>query len=207
MRVGVISDVHADLEALERALSLLVAHGADKIVCLGDVVEKGPDGDAVVACLDDWAIPVVNGNHEDNAAKHAALAPGEAPLRPETLARIAAYPTARLYCWERLMVLAAHGTPRDNRVYVFPGEAVPRALKKQMRTPVADVVLLGHTHQPMAGWYRNTLFLNPGSVYGRKPRDSHSCGLLSLPDLGWRVFDLETGAERAVSVPVWSRRV
>ncbi|MFT4976832.1 MAG: putative phosphodiesterase, partial [Myxococcota bacterium] len=117
LRVGVISDVHADLEALEQALSLLVEMGADKIVCLGDVVEKGPDGDAVVSLLSQWCVPVMRGNHEDNAVKHSTMPPslrGGRSLSADTIDRIGRYPGSRLYCWERTFVLAAHGTPKDN---------------------------------------------------------------------------------------------
>ena len=48
MRLGLISDIHADLGALDAALGALVERRVDRIVCAGDVVEKGPDGDAVV---------------------------------------------------------------------------------------------------------------------------------------------------------------
>lgn len=70
LRIGVISNIHADLRALERACALLVREGAQRIVCLGDVVEKGPDGDRVVSALDHWLIPVVAGNHCHNAIRH-----------------------------------------------------------------------------------------------------------------------------------------
>ena len=42
MRYAVISDVHANLEALERVLADARACGAEKVVCLGDVVGYGP---------------------------------------------------------------------------------------------------------------------------------------------------------------------
>ncbi len=45
MRVGVLSDVHANLHALDEALHRLVFfHHVHRIVCLGDVVEKAPPG-------------------------------------------------------------------------------------------------------------------------------------------------------------------
>lgn len=207
LRVGVISDVHADLGALERALSILHDHGADRVVCLGDVVEKGPDGDAVVALLQERCVPVMRGNHEDNAIKHAGTPRQlrrEVSLSSQTIAKIGQYPASRLYCWERTFVLAAHGTPRDNGVYVFPDRAVPRALKKQLRSLGADIVLLGHTHRPMWAAWRGVLLLNPGSVCGRRPRDSHTCGLLSLPERRWTIFDLGTGQPVPPEVAAWS---
>lgn len=194
--LGVISDVHADLRALDRALHLLVDRGVDKIVCLGDVLEKGPDGDAVVARLDDWLIPTIAGNHEDNAARHAALT-GDTDLSPATLDRVQQYPRRLEYCWEGVRVCVAHGTPEHNTVYVFP-DAAPRCLKRELRVPRWDVVLLGHTHRPMRVQRQGVWLLNPGSVCVGRPRDSHTCGVLSLPDLGWTVLDIATGAAVAV---------
>jgi predicted phosphodiesterase len=43
MRFGIISDIHANLEALEAALAWLDTQSVDEIVCLGDVVGYGPD--------------------------------------------------------------------------------------------------------------------------------------------------------------------
>lgn len=197
LRVGVVSDIHANLAALERALAVLAAHGADKIVCLGDVVEKGPDGDAVVACLEDRCVVTVAGNHDHNALRHAALpealrADAEVPLRAETLERLARYPLTREYCWEDTWIHMAHGSPQDNTLYVFP-EEVPRPLKRQLRDCGADVLLLGHTHRPMRVRYQGLWLLNPGSVAVGRRRDSHTCGLLSLPDLGWTILDIESG--------------
>ena len=46
MRYGIISDVHANLEALEATLRALESHKIDQIVCLGDVVGYGADPEA-----------------------------------------------------------------------------------------------------------------------------------------------------------------
>ena len=51
MRIGLISDIHGDIDALNTALTLLKAQGAEKILCAGDLVEKGTEGDAVVRVI------------------------------------------------------------------------------------------------------------------------------------------------------------
>ncbi len=200
MRLGVVSDIHADLSSLERALHLLVSEGADRIVCLGDVVEKGRDGDAVVETLDRWLIPVVAGNHGHNALRHAQLPAsmrtGHA-LRTETLARIAQYPLSRRFELAGLQVLAAHGTPENNSLYVFEAEP-PRRLKRQLRRREVDVLLLGHTHRPMKMRYGDTWICNPGSVCTGRSRDSHTAAILSLPEVEFTVYDLESGRGRVL---------
>ena len=43
MRVAIIADIHANLEALEAALIAIEREGIDRIICLGDIVGYGPD--------------------------------------------------------------------------------------------------------------------------------------------------------------------
>lgn len=206
MNLGVISDVHADRVALERALSLLVDRGADKIVCLGDVVEKGPDGDGTIEVLRDWLIPAVRGNHDDNAVRHAALEPAlrgsEPPLSARSLAWLDGLPDVREYHWLGQTILLAHGTPTCRNTYVFP-EQVPKRLKRTLRAAQFDVLLLGHTHRPMRMRYGDLWICNPGSVCKGRARDSHTCGLLSLPDRSFQVFDVGTGDPVEVPVTTW----
>ncbi|MEL6345969.1 MAG: metallophosphoesterase family protein [Myxococcota bacterium] len=198
LRVGVISDIHADLGALERSLSFLVGQRIDRIVCLGDVVEKGDDGDAVVATLNTWTIPVVAGNHDHNSIRHATLDrpfrhPSVQSLRPETIAQLKTYPMSRLMCWEGWWVMMAHALPGDNGVYVYE-DKIPRRLKKALRTQPADILMMGHTHRPMATRWNRMWLLNPGSVARARTRDSFTCGILALPTFRWTVYDLSTGA-------------
>ncbi len=65
MKIGIISDVHAHLIPLEKALSIFELEQVDAIVCAGDLVEKGQDGDVVVALLQELNIPCVLGNHDE----------------------------------------------------------------------------------------------------------------------------------------------
>jgi predicted phosphodiesterase len=67
VRWAILSDIHANLEALEAVLADAAAQGAEKIAVLGDVIDYGPDP---VACLERvsaaaevWLV----GNHEEEA--------------------------------------------------------------------------------------------------------------------------------------------
>ena len=64
MRIAVISDLHANLQAWRAALRDLVGAGADSIVCLGDVVGYGPEPRAVLDGLREATDNIVMGNHE-----------------------------------------------------------------------------------------------------------------------------------------------
>jgi len=68
VRVGIVSDIHGNLEALEAVLSRCKDEGVDKIYCLGDVVGYGADPGACLDLIQDQAAFVCAGNHDWAAA-------------------------------------------------------------------------------------------------------------------------------------------
>jgi putative phosphoesterase len=202
-RIGVIADVHADLDRLCAALALLEERGAQAIVCLGDLVEKGMDGDAVVRLLRARQIPCVRGNHDLTAPGNVRwlrenAIPGHPMLLDDrTLVWLASLPRALTFEWEGNSVLLAHGTPSSEHTYLRhtnPRDFIRRALDGVR----ADVILLGHTHQPMRLRVGSTWVFNPGSVMVGLNGDimasgSGTCGLLTLPDRAFDVYAVDTG--------------
>ncbi|MBM3470830.1 MAG: metallophosphoesterase family protein [Armatimonadetes bacterium] len=67
MRIGVVSDVHANLEALEAVLAHQGSQPPDMLVCLGDFVGYGPDPNACVERLRPLLWAAVMGNHDQAA--------------------------------------------------------------------------------------------------------------------------------------------
>ena len=64
MRVAVVSDVHANLPALEAVLAEVDAAGVDEVWCLGDVVGYGPDPGPCVDIIRDRCAVSLAGNHD-----------------------------------------------------------------------------------------------------------------------------------------------
>lgn len=64
MRVAVIADIHANLEALEAALIAIEREGIDRIICLGDIVGYGPDPLGCIYRLQEVEALVLLGNHD-----------------------------------------------------------------------------------------------------------------------------------------------
>ncbi|MDX1994229.1 MAG: metallophosphoesterase family protein [bacterium] len=214
-KLGVISDIHGDVNALRTALHLLRQQGADQIVCTGDLVEGHPQNDAVVKLIIENHIPSVLGNHDQNAAyvhnwlheNHAehTLSP-KVLMQLETARYVGGLPRTLRLTIDGFDLLVAHGAPWDNTVSALATES--RDLFERIAHEAeADVVLLGHTHRPMAVRVGITWVFNPGSVFNNRPpylwntRREHSCGLLSLPDCRFTVFNLHTG-EALVPEPV-----
>lgn len=163
MRTAVISDIHANLEALEVVLDHIAGQGVDRIICLGDILGYGPNP---VECVDlvaqkcEWSLM---GNHDFGALYE--------PTNFNVAAEQAAYWTRAQFeaekdaekartRWEflgRLRVrvafgeyLCVHGTPRRPiNEYLFPEDALNSPVKmSQIFERIEKYCLVGHTHVP-----------------------------------------------------------
>ena len=76
MRLAVISDIHADLKSLEKALAAIRQSGCEKILCLGDIVGYGDhyagsldgrDSNACIGLVKENCSHVICGNHDLHA--------------------------------------------------------------------------------------------------------------------------------------------
>ncbi len=197
MKVGILSDIHAQPDALERALELLERRGAQRFLCAGDVMDKGPDHERAIALLESWFVPCVLGNHDEGALLRADFEQ-DYVLSGATHTFLTSLPRTRDYELDGQWVTLAHGTPTSNTVYFFGDRGTPKAFKKWARKRTADIVILGHTHQPMAVEYAGMWVLNPGSVSGIRPRDSHTCGLLDVGAWRFEVLGIESGEVEVV---------
>lgn len=69
MRIAVISDIHANLPALEEVLNGIDSQNVDFIYCLGDLVNQHVWNNEVVELIRKRKIPAVKGNHDDGIAR------------------------------------------------------------------------------------------------------------------------------------------
>jgi predicted phosphodiesterase len=65
-RTALISDIHGNHAGLLAALADIEGQNCDRIVCLGDLVEGGPENEQVVETLRRLNIPCIRGNHDEN---------------------------------------------------------------------------------------------------------------------------------------------
>ncbi len=208
MKIGVISDIHAQVENLRLALAQLEAAGVDQVVCAGDLVEGGVGGDEVVRLIVEREIPAVLGNHDASAyheqdwLRRTLEAFGEIDrchlLDPQTIALVDDLPLSRRFTWEGVQVFLAHGTPWSNTEYIFP-EVSPGKARRVAAEAAADVCIFGHTHLPMRLRCAETWLLNPGSLQRNRTEDRRTYGILTLPGMHFDVYDLETHAPIALS--------
>jgi len=210
MKLGLISDIHADTDNLRRALTLLREKGAETILCVGDLVDGETEGNAAAEFFRQQNIPSVQGNH-DRLMSDPALAGIAVRFKPrngipptteqlradiltdETIAYLWELPRSLRFQWDQRRVLLTHATTWNQDTYLFPDEN-PNDLLRLAREADAHIVIVGHTHVPMAVEVEGTWIFNPGAVYaGRRAPHTPTCALLDLAVTRYQVFDIQTG--------------
>jgi putative phosphoesterase len=198
MKIGIFSDVHGHLDELHKTLALLKSLEVNQTVCAGDLVEKGGHSDAVVEVMRELAIPCVQGNH-DAKARFGWLN-DQAPLLERSISFLSNLPLSLTFEWVGVTVYLCHANPwEDSSVYVYPDR--PTKLFQLIAEAVAPkVIVLGHTHQPMCIHVDGKIILNAGSIYGNRGMEQRTCGVLSLPDCAFEIYDIETGAHLPLTI-------
>ena len=176
MRLGLISDIHGNLLALDAVLAEIEREDLDRLVCLGDVV-AGPRANDALARIRGLDCPVIMGNWD---AWSVDGMPEPAGSIEEKLYAIGAYwaerlddddrdfirsfvPTVEVDLGPGARLLCFHGSPNsydDWIVATTPDDEVARMLDGFG----APVLVGGHTHLQMVRRYDDALFVNPGSV-------------------------------------------
>jgi len=67
MRIAIISDIHSNLEALEKSLELIKGLGIEEIVCLGDIVGYGANPNECLDLVRQTTSHILLGNHDEAA--------------------------------------------------------------------------------------------------------------------------------------------
>lgn len=193
MRVLVLSDVHANLTALEAALA--AAQGRwDRAVCLGDVVGYGPDPNEVIDRVKALDALIIRGNHDkagsgiedasdfNPVARKAAMWTRE-QLRPDNLDYLMKLPTGPA---EFEGMSFVHGALRDEDEYVFTqAQALDGLLEA-----TSPITFFGHTHlQGGFGMRDNQVqalhFKVPaGATFAEVPLDADGTYLLNPGSIG-----------------------
>jgi putative phosphoesterase len=185
-RVAVITDIHANLPALEAALAWIDGQGIEAVYCGGDLVGYGPDPNEVCALIRDRAIPAIYGNYdwaiardeEDCGCAYTDRHDGEiGQLSVDwTLANtdraskefMHDLPFDLRFELGGKRVRLVHGSPRKVNEYLFEDKPA-RTFERIAAGADCDVLVFGHTHKPWVHEYGGVLFVNCGSV--GKPKD------------------------------------
>ncbi|AEB82932.1 metallophosphoesterase [Alicycliphilus denitrificans] len=159
MKIALLSDIHANLQALEACLEHARAHGARQFALLGDLVGYGADPGPVldrVMQLVAEGTPCVRGNHDAAAVAPPAVAEnlGEQSaqwthprLNARQLAFLAGLPLAARMGMDALLVHASADGP-ERWHYVADGNAAERSMAAATQMdPAIRYVFSGHVHE------------------------------------------------------------
>jgi putative phosphoesterase len=177
MRVAFISDIHANLTALNAVLADIRAQEVDQIISLGDTVTLGPQPSETLATLRQLGCIYIKGNHDE-----ALLDPGHElryqvtehlvpdiqwcreRLSSSDLEFIESFlPTYDLTFPNGISVLCYHGSPRSTTDLILSTTSA-KMLDRHFGGHPANAFIGGHTHIQMQRRHGEKLILNAGSV-------------------------------------------
>jgi putative phosphoesterase len=206
MKIAIISDIHSNLQALEKALETVSKEKVDSVYCLGDIVGYGADPVACVDLVMKYCEASVMGNHDEAVAigrgfeilppsgKEAALH-NRSKLNETQLAFLTGLP----YSFSDHNFTLVHALPEEPERYLRLDSYL--VATEQFNHFKTDFCFMGHTHIPSVMSNRmgvtrvragNRYLVNVGSV--GQPRDNN-------PRLSMGIFDTESLAYECKRVP------
>jgi putative phosphoesterase len=197
-RAAIITDIHANLPALEAVLEAVERRGVAAVYCGGDLVGYGPHPNKVCALIEERGVPTVYGNYdyaigrdlEDCGCAYRDQHDRELGRRSIewTLAHtnelskefMRGLPFDLRFELGDSRVRLVHGSPRKVNEYLFE-EKPARTFERIAAGADCDVLVFGHTHRPWVREYGGVLFVNCGSV--GKPKDGDPRAAFALLEL------------------------
>ena len=209
MKIGVMSDIHGNMEALEAVIEDMRIQGCERIFVLGDYAMAGPEPAAAI----DWFIKksedpkfvMIQGNTDLMLADYSneiyENVREKAPTMAEALKDdfFLTNPAQRDFLRELppqfeieidgIKILLVHGSPNRNNEDILPDTPISY-IEQMMRENNADVVLCGHTHIP-CGFQTSTrkTVVNVGSVGRPFTDNAKACYLRLTINNGKCVFE------------------
>lgn len=192
MRVAVLSDLHANAQALEAVMNDVIAQGCEHVFCLGDLALAGPQPKEVVDYVmaqNTWT--VIQGNTDKMIAQYGpqvvefleaqypvmanAIADDVLRLDDSHRAYLADLPPMLSLEVEGCDVLLVHGSPRANNEDILP-EMPLEIIEEIIEGTKEKLILCGHTHIP-CGYQTKSgqTVVNVGSVGRPMTKKPQAC--------------------------------
>jgi diadenosine tetraphosphatase ApaH/serine/threonine PP2A family protein phosphatase len=195
VRVAAITDIHANLPALEAVLEAIDAAAVEEIWCLGDVIGYGAEPDACADLVSERCALCLVGNHDlavlgalDIASFSEAAAAGVTWTRENVAERTLAMLRELEPAGEREGIALFHASPRDPVwEYVLSAEQADACLDVQP----ARIALIGHSHVSL-------FFVRSNGERGEEVRGAQSSDdtLLDLAAGRWLINPGSVGQPR-----------
>lgn len=196
MRVAIISDIHANFQALDAVMNDIKEQKCEKVLCLGDLAMAGPEPVKVidfVKAQKDWV--VIQGNTDKMIAEYTpelaktvksifpvmgnALDDDVLIISEEQKEYLKNLPVQKELEIEGTKVLMVHGSPRRNNEDILPETSLDE-LEEILKDVNADLIFCGHTHVP-CGFQTDSrkTVVNVGSVGRPMTKNPQSCYVIA----------------------------
>jgi putative phosphoesterase len=182
MKIVIVSDIHGNFEALSA-----LGDTYDELWVLGDLVNYGPDPEAVIDFVRSRAALIVRGNHDHSigfnedprcSARFREMA--EATRRytdsvlkfghKHFLRNLPLYTETRR---GQTRFYLCHAVPSDPLFGYC--EAASPLWQQEVHDVAADIILVGHTHVPAMRSLGSCIIVNPGSLGQPKTGSPEAC--------------------------------
>ena len=204
MRIGLISDIHSNIDALRAVFQEFQDRRIDKIICLGDIIGLGAHPEECIQLLkdhQDQTLAIVKGNHEDYLLKELPIynhnnknldkLPQEIidlfkwnheQISNDSVAFLRQLPRQKIVEVEGSKIYVSHYPLEQfggyRKFYYRPNSAQCKQLFKDIE---ADIYLFGHTHiRCTVKSHSGKLYINPGSVGCPIGIEAASAGILTI---------------------------
>ena len=192
MKIAVLSDIHANAQALEAVMNDVISQGCEHVFCLGDIALAGPQPKEVTDYVmeqNTWT--VIQGNTDKMIAQYGpevvafleaqypvmanAIADDVMVLSDTHRAYLAELPPMLSLDVEGCSVLLVHGSPRANNEDILPNTPI-EIIEEIIKGTKEKLILCGHTHVP-CGYQTNTgqTVVNVGSVGRPMTKEPKAC--------------------------------
>jgi len=192
IQLAIISDIHANIIALDAVLADIRMRGLTQIYCLGDLVDFAPWGNEVINRIKESNVPCLLGNHDQRIAFDEPIIPLPHHDAIETANREIAINLSKMEIsashkkWLATLpynieltfklgmsfrkVLLVHASLHNNDEYIY--QSTPKSdISAQLKQRAIDILVMGHTHHSYVQKSDDVLFVNCGSVGRSKEKD------------------------------------
>lgn len=183
MRIAILSDIHSNLEALEAVLKHIKSQKIQTIWAAGDIIGYGANPNEVIQLLQKEKAVVIAGDHDKqvltlnelswfNEYAQQALIYSSKALTQENKSFLKTLKETYEETIDDRKIFMVHGSPNDHlKEYVY-AKTPDINLLAMLNKAKADILIIGHTHQPFVRRIAGRLVVNVGSV--GQPRDFSS---------------------------------
>ncbi|MFK7804046.1 MAG: metallophosphoesterase [Anaerolineae bacterium] len=216
MKFAILSDIHANVQALETIANDIEKWGPDFTVVNGDIINRGPKPAECWRFVQDKAKrknwQITRGNHEEYVMRHLKPVEGQVlfPMSGWTVKQMVGLEDelfAMQGVWshhhpEAGEIRATHASMAGSQQGIYPRDPADKI--REMIAPAPAVLCIGHVHIPFVKIVDQTMIVNSGSAgqpcYGEKK----ACyARVMWQDGGWQAEIMRLPYDRASTQHDW----